>query len=38
MILVDDVTTTGATLSAAARELRWAGAERVVGLTVAVTE
>jgi len=38
VILIDDVTTTGATLSAAARELRWAGAERVVGLTVAVTE
>jgi ComF family protein len=35
--LVDDVTTTGATLSAAARALRRAGAARVIGICVART-
>jgi len=33
--LVDDVVTTGATLNECARELKKAGAERVVGLTIA---
>jgi ComF family protein len=35
IVLVDDVMTTGATLSACARALKRAGAARVVGLTVA---
>jgi competence protein ComFC len=35
VLLVDDVMTTGATLDAAARALRDAGAESVIGLTVA---
>ena len=33
--LVDDVATTGATLTAAAAALKAAGARRVIGLTVA---
>ncbi len=37
ILLVDDVVTTGATLAAAARALRGAGAERVVGICVART-
>ncbi len=37
VVLVDDVVTSGATLTAAARALRKAGAERVVGLTLART-
>ncbi|MCY4582573.1 MAG: phosphoribosyltransferase family protein, partial [Chloroflexi bacterium] len=37
-VLVDDVTTTGATLSAAAHALRSAGAERVYALTFAHEE
>jgi predicted amidophosphoribosyltransferase len=36
-VLVDDVVTTGATLSAAAAALRRAGAVRVVALTAAAT-
>ena len=36
IILVDDVITTGATLSECARMLRQAGAERILGMTVAV--
>jgi predicted amidophosphoribosyltransferase len=35
LILVDDVMTTGATLSACAAELRRAGASEVLGLTLA---
>ena len=35
ILLVDDVTTTGATLSAIAAELKAAGAEKVIGLTFA---
>jgi predicted amidophosphoribosyltransferase len=34
-VLVDDVTTTGATLSTCARVLRAGGARRVVGVTFA---
>ncbi len=37
-ILVDDVVTTGATLSAAASVLRSAGADRVIALTVAYSD
>ncbi len=36
LILVDDVVTTGATLSECARMLKQAGAERVLGMTIAV--
>ena len=36
IILVDDVITTGATLSECARMLRQAGAERILGMTIAV--
>jgi ComF family protein len=36
IILVDDVITTGATLSECARMLRQAGAERIVAMTIAV--
>ena len=36
VVVVDDVWTTGATLAAAARSLRDAGAHRVSGLTIAV--
>jgi Predicted amidophosphoribosyltransferases len=36
-VLVDDVQTTGATLTACARALRRAGAERVCALTFART-
>jgi hypoxanthine-guanine phosphoribosyltransferase len=35
IVLVDDVMTTGATLSACARALKHAGAVRVLGLTLA---
>ncbi len=36
VILVDDVITTGATLSECARMLKQAGAERIIGMTIAV--
>lgn len=36
IILVDDVITTGATLSECARMLKQAGAERILGMTIAV--
>ena len=35
MILVDDVMTTGATINEAGKALKLAGADRVVGLTLA---
>lgn len=38
VLLVDDVTTTGASLSQAAEALRWAGATSVHGLAVAVAD
>lgn len=36
-VLVDDVVTTGATMSAAAEVLRAAGAESIIGATIAIT-
>jgi competence protein ComFC len=36
IILVDDVITTGATLSECARMLKQAGAEKILGMTIAV--
>lgn len=34
-VLMDDVYTTGATMEAAAHELKLGGAEKVVGMTIA---